>query len=88
MAKMTIRSTYVLDAETMRQLEGLAEHWSISKLAALRRAIGEAARRAQLPNMEAIAALDRLHEHLVEKQVDLAQWERDIRKERKASANH
>ncbi len=87
MAKITIRSTYALDVDTMHQLEDLAEHWDISKSAALRRAISEAACRTQHPRMEAIAALDRLHEQLAKKQMDLAQWERDVQEERRIRAN-
>lgn len=87
MANMTIRSTYAFDVETVHQLDDLAEHWSTSKSAALRRAIREAASRAKRPHMEAIADLDRLHAQLVEKQVDIDQWVRDIQEERKASAD-
>ena len=88
MANMTIRSTYALDAETVHQLEDLAEHWGTSKSAALRRAIREAASCAKHSHVEAIADLDRLHEQLVEKQVDIDQWVHDIQEERKASTDH
>ena len=85
MANISTQSTYILDAETIHQLAELAEHWGTPKPAALRRAISEAACRVQRSNMEAIADLDRLHEQLVERQVDLEQWVRDVREERKAS---
>ena len=45
MAITTIRSTYALRIETVRQLNLLAERWGVSKSEALRRAIGEAALR-------------------------------------------
>ena len=70
----------------MHQLAELAEHWGTSKPAALRRAISEAACRAQQSHMKAIADLDRLHEQLAERQMNLEQWVRDVREERKASA--
>jgi len=43
MAPSMIKSTYTLDAETVRTLEGLARHWRVSKSEALRRAIRTAA---------------------------------------------
>ena len=43
MAIATIRSTYALRIETVRQLELLAKRWGVSKSEALRRAISEAA---------------------------------------------
>ena len=36
MAKMTIRSTFALDPETVAALERLADKWEVSKSAALR----------------------------------------------------
>jgi len=43
MARMTIRSTYALDVETVRALERMARRLGISKSEALRRAIQGAA---------------------------------------------
>ena len=43
MAKMTIRSTYSFDAETVQKLDRLAEHWNTSKSEVLRRAVDKIA---------------------------------------------
>src|SRR5438128_90678 len=43
MGRVTIRSTYAMDVETVRTLERMARRWRISKSAALRRAIQAAA---------------------------------------------
>ena len=43
MAPSMIKSTYTLDAESVRTLEGLARHWRVSKSEARRRAIRTAA---------------------------------------------
>ena len=41
MAKMTIRSTFALDRETVENLERLAKKWGVSKSEALRRMIAD-----------------------------------------------
>ena len=57
----TIRSTYALRIETVRQLNLLAERWGVSKSEALRRAIGEAALRAATDvRLTPFEALERL----------------------------
>jgi len=43
MAVTTIKSTYALDVETVRELEEMARAWKVSKSEALRRAIRSAA---------------------------------------------
>ena len=61
MAITTIRSTYALRIETVRQLNRLAERWGVSKSEALRRAIGEAALRAATDvHLTPFEALERL----------------------------
>ena len=61
MAITTIRSTYALRIETVRQLNLLAERWGVSKSEALRRAIGEAALRAATDvHLTPVEALERL----------------------------
>jgi predicted DNA-binding protein len=61
MAITTIRSTYALRIETVRQLNLLAEHWGVSKSEALRRAISEAALRAATDvHLTPAEALERL----------------------------
>ena len=61
MATATIRSTYALRIETVRQLNLLAERWGVSKSEALRRAVSEAALRAATGvNLTPVEALERL----------------------------
>ena len=61
MATTTIRSTYALRIETVRQLNLLAERWGVSKSEALRRAVSEAALRAAIGvNLTPVEALERL----------------------------
>ena len=87
MAVTTIKSTYSLDVESMRTLEKLAQRWNISKSAVLRRAIRIAATDGS-PGDDGAArgALDRLQGSLRSRKVDLAQWERDVKAERRATA--
>ncbi len=86
MATMTIRSTYSLDVETVRALEGLARRWKVSKSEALRRAIRSEAQRQPDEENEALDALDRLQASLRSRKVDLARWERQVKTERRAVA--
>jgi len=61
MAITTIRSTYALRIETVRQLDLLAKHWGVSKSEALRRAISEAALQvAANVHLTPVEALERL----------------------------
>ena len=82
----TIKSTYSLDVETVRQLEGLAKHWNTSKSAALRRAIRTVARRALPLNTESLEALDRLQRLLGLDQQAATEWESEVRRERHAAS--
>ena len=86
MATVTIKSTYSLDVETVRALEGLARRWNVSKSEALRRAIRGEAQRQPTAENEALAALDRLQASLRSRKVDLARWEQDVKTERRAAA--
>ena len=61
MATVTVKSTYSLDVETVRQLEELAKRWNTSKSGALRRAIQSAAKQVRSDHHE---ALDRLQDLL------------------------
>ena len=85
MAIPTIKSTYSLDIETVRQLDGLAKHWNTSKSAALRRAIRTAARRVLPPNTESLEALGRLQRLLSLDQQTAAEWENEVKCERHAA---
>lgn len=86
MAVTTIKSTYSLDVESIRVLEALAQRWNVSKSEVLRRAIRIAAREGEPGNATTLGALDRLQRSLRERKVDVAQWERDLKAERRAAA--
>ena len=86
MATVTVKSTYSLDVETMRQLEGLAKRWNTSKSAALRRAIQSAARQARSDHNEALDALDRLQSLLALDRESARAWADEVRQERRAAA--
>ena len=86
MAKMTIRSTYSLDAGTVQKLDRLAEHWKTSKSGALRRAIDRAADQALQNREDAIKALEELQRRMAAAGVDGEKWVKEIREERRASS--
>lgn len=76
MATMTINSTYSLDVDTVRALEGLARRWNVSKSEALRRAIRHEAER-QLSRADArLQVLRALQKSVAARGVDLDAWER------------
>ena len=86
MAVTTIKSTYSLDVESIRVLEALAQRWNVSKSEVLRRAIRIAAREGEPGSGTTLGALDRLQSSLRERKVDVAQWARDLKAERRAAA--
>ena len=86
MAVTTIKSTYSLDVESVSTLERLSQRWNVPKSEVLRRAIRLAAAAGDRDNGAALSALDRLQASLRGRRVDLAQWERDSKAERRASA--
>ena len=86
MATITVKSTYSLDVETVRQLEDLAKRWRTSKSAALRRAIRSAAKQAHSDGNEALDALDRLQSLLALDQETAGLWADEVRQERRAAA--
>lgn len=86
MASITVKSTFSLDVETVRQLESLAKRWNTSKSAALRRAIHASARQELPTESEELAALDRLQDLLALDQGSAAVWEVRNRQERRAGA--
>ena len=85
MAVTTIKSTYSLDVESIRTLEKLAQRWNVSKSEVLRRAIRIAAIDG-ISDGAALGTLDRLQASLRARRVNLAQWERDLKAERRAAA--
>ena len=86
MASITVKSTYSLDLETIRQLESLAKRWNTSKSGALRRAIRHAAREAPPIDREGLDALDRLQELLALDRRAAAGWEARVKRERRTGA--
>ena len=88
MAKMTIRSTFALDPETVTALDGLAERWGVSKSEVVRRIVHTAAVIAESDAAsDALVALDELQERLslTEEQADA--WIREVRSEREAGGS-
>ena len=86
MAMMTIKSTYSLDVESVRVLEALAQRWNVSKSEVLRRAIRIAATGGEPGEGASLGTLDRLQASLRERKVDILQWARDQKAERRAAA--
>ncbi len=87
MAIMTIKATYSLDVDTVRQLENLARRWNTSKSGALRRAIRSAAAAPHSDHNEALDALDRLQDMLALDHESASTWADEVVRERKASRN-
>ena len=86
MAITKIKTTYSLDVETVRLLEGLAKRWNVSKSEAMRRAIGIAAASDNGNDGDAIEALDRLQRSVKDSNVSLRNWARRTRGARRASS--
>lgn len=88
MAITTIKSTYSLDVDSVRTLESLARRWNVSKSEVIRRALRTAAMTADDAEGEvALEALSRLQDTVRERGVDLGQWARDLKAERKAAGH-
>jgi predicted transcriptional regulator len=83
MAIMTVRSTYALDAGTVRRLDELARRWGVSKSEALRRAIRAAAEGEEAP-LAPLAALDSLQRSMRLSRREASAWEKEAAKERRA----
>ena len=86
MAKMTIRSTYTCDVETIQKLNRLAEHWRTSKSDALRRAVNRVADQTLQSREDAVKALEELQKRMAAAGVDGEKWVKEIREERRASS--
>lgn len=86
MAVTTIKSTYALDVETVRALEGIARRWKVSKSEALRRAIRAAAGKRSHERNDAVVALNELQKSLKLSPVKARAWTRRTRTERRASS--
>lgn len=87
MAKITVRSTFSLDPETVEALDALAARWEVSKSEALRRIVSTASVVEEVDAAsDALAALDELQERLGLDEERATAWVRRIRAERKAGA--
>ena len=86
MAVTTIKSTYSLDVKSIRTLEKLAQRWNVSKSEVLRRAIGIAAIDGISGAGGVLGALDQLQASLRSRKVKLVRWERDLKAERRTTA--
>ena len=85
MAKMTIRSTFALDPETVDALAQLASRWGVSKSEALRRIVNTAAVIEEVDAAsDALAALDELQALLGLDEGRAEAWLREIRAQREA----
>lgn len=86
MAKMTIRSTFALDPETVSALDHLAERWDVSKSEVVRRIVQTAAIIDETDAAsDALAALGQLQERLALTEEQAEAWIREVRTEREAS---
>jgi hypothetical protein len=86
MAIPTIKGTYSLDVETVRELDALARRFNVSKSEALRRAIREAAAREASGKNDALAALDEIQRDLRLTPARADGWTKRVRSERRASS--
>ncbi len=85
MAKMTGRSTFALDRETVDSLDRLARRWDVSKSEALRRMVNVAAAVEDIDaSSDALSALDELQRILGLDEQRAEAWILRIRDERAA----
>ncbi len=85
MAKMTIRSTFALDPETVASLDRLARCWEVSKSEALRRVVKAGSAVEEIDDAsDALAALDDLQQLLGLDEEKAEAWIHQIRAERQA----
>ena len=78
------KSTYSLDAVTLRHLDELALRWRVSKTEVLRRALRAAKDHETVHAPEAkLALLHRLQEEFAEQKVDFERWKRDTKRGRR-----
>lgn len=86
MAKMTVRSTFALDRETVDSLDRLARRWQVSKSEALRRVVNVASAVEEMDaSSDALAALDELQQLLALDEERAEAWVQRIRAERATS---
>ena len=85
MARITIKSTFALDVDTVRSLEQTARRWKVSKSEALRRAIRAAAH--SVPGDDATRALEELQSSLKLSRSKAEGWARRVQGERRRSSD-
>ena len=85
MATMTIKTTYALDAESVRTLERMARRWGVSKSEVLRRAIRGAAAQTG-DDGDTAKALDRLQRATALTAARAGAWARRNRTGRRAAS--
>ena len=81
---MTIRSTFALDPETVRDLEKISKKWGVSKSEALRRAIRRSAPAGAGAPSDPLAALDALQKSVKLSPARARRWVREARRERRS----
>ena len=86
MATPTVKTTYALDVETVRALEGMARRWGVSKSEALRRTIRAAAHGPAPGAPKTLAALSALQRSLDLSSDAAARWARQTKRERRTSS--
>jgi hypothetical protein len=86
MAVPRIKSTYVMDVDTVEALDRIARRWRVSKSEALRRAIRAAAAAPPPASNDALEALDDLQASLDLSPARIRAWARATREERRAAS--
>ena len=87
MARTSVKATYSLDVETVRELERMAKRWGVPKSEALRRAIHSAAGQVDERN-EALEALDRLQRSINLTPAEIEAWAQESRAIRLESSDY
>jgi predicted transcriptional regulator len=82
MAIPTIKSTYSLDPQTVRDLERLARKYGTSKSDVLRRAVRSLAAQETAPQAESLQALEELQRRMGLTEEKAADWVTKVRRER------
>ena len=86
MAKMTVRSTFELDPNTVEALDRLSSRWKVSKSEVFRRLVNTAALIEEADAAsDALAALDELQARFDLDKEKAEEWIRRIRAERTAA---
>ena len=86
MARISVRSTFALDPETVDALGRLADRWGVSKSEVIRRVIGIASAVEEVDAAsDALAALDELQSALGLDEEVAEAWVQRVRSERTAS---